>query len=60
MRHHGQAVFDNSGMSVQIDGTAQNTQSGVIFVGTPTGNGTMDFSISTGDDTALLALLEDI
>lgn len=28
--------------------------------GTPTGNGTMDFSIATGDDTGLLALLEDI
>lgn len=30
------------------------------FVGTSTGDGTMDFSISTGDDTGLLALLEDI
>lgn len=29
-------------------------------VGTPTGNGAMDFSIATGDDTGLLALLEDI
>jgi hypothetical protein len=28
--------------------------------GTPTGDGTMDFSIATGDDTGLLALLEDI
>jgi hypothetical protein len=28
--------------------------------GTPTGNGTMDFSIATGDDTGLLVLLEDI
>lgn len=26
----------------------------------PTGDGTMDFSIATGDDTGLLALLEDI
>jgi hypothetical protein len=25
-----------------------------------TGDGTMDFSIATGDDTGLLALLEDI
>ena len=28
--------------------------------GTPTGDGTMDFSIATGDDTGLLVLLEDI
>lgn len=26
----------------------------------PTGDGSMDFSIATGDNTALLALLEDI
>lgn len=40
----------------------------IIFGGTSsasgadagTGNGTMDFSIATGDDTGLLALLEDI
>ena len=29
-------------------------------VGTPAGDGTMDFSIATGDDTGLLALIEDI
>lgn len=29
-------------------------------IGTPTGDGTMDFSIATGDDTGLLALIEDI
>lgn len=28
--------------------------------GTPTGDGSMDFSIATGDNTGLLALLEDI
>lgn len=28
--------------------------------GIPTGDGTMDFSIATGDDTGLLVLLEDI
>ena len=27
---------------------------------TPTGDGAMDFSIATGDNTGLLALLEDI
>lgn len=27
---------------------------------TPTGDGSMDFSIATGDNTGLLALLEDI
>lgn len=32
----------------------------VTIAGTPTGDGTMDFSIATGDDTGLLALLEDI
>jgi hypothetical protein len=32
----------------------------VVSAGTPTGDGTMDFSIATGDNTGLLALLEDI
>lgn len=34
--------------------------SGAISIGPPTGTGTMDFSLATGDDTGLLALLEDI
>ena len=33
---------------------------GAISIGPPTGDGTMDFSLATGDDTGLLALLEDI
>jgi hypothetical protein len=32
----------------------------VVSAGTPTGDGTMDFSNATGDDTGLLAILEDI
>jgi len=32
----------------------------VVNPGTPTGDGTMDFSNATGDDTGLLAILEDI
>jgi hypothetical protein len=32
----------------------------VAAAGTPTGDGVMDFSLAGGDDTALLALLEDI
>lgn len=31
-----------------------------VSAGTPTGDGTMDFSIATGDDTGLLVFLEDI
>ena len=51
------AVFGLLGLGF---GRLGSSKTKAVSSGTPTGNGTMDFSIATGDDTGLLVLLEDI
>ena len=51
-------AFGGLGLRFGRLGAARKVSSG--GGGTPTGDGSMDFSIATGDNTGLLALLEDI